>query len=153
MSKIDQFKGKYEFLSNFYPCVIEYEGIIYPSTEHAYQASKTLNVEFRRLISEMPTPGKAKKAGKIIEVREDWNKIKYKVMYEVCSKKFQIPELRQKLLDTGSSELVEGNWWHDNTWGVCGCEKCPGVGHNFLGRVLMVIRNDIILSNLFNNDH
>ena len=42
---INEFQGKYRFLSNFYPCDIVYEGIQYPSTEHAYQAAKTLDTE------------------------------------------------------------------------------------------------------------
>lgn len=146
MNKIDEFEGKYRFLSNFFPCVIEYEGITYPSTEHAYQAAKTLNQEHRQMIADMPTPGKAKKAGQIVEVREDWNEIKFWIMYDICKLKFIQPEFEEKLLSTGNVELIEGNYWHDNVWGVCTCSNCPGEGTNLLGKVLMRIRTEFIVA-------
>lgn len=146
---IDRFEKEYSFLSNFYPCVIEYEGITYPTTEHAYQAAKTLNQEHRQTISELPTPGKAKKAGKIVELREDWHDVKFQIMKDICKLKFVQPEFRQKLLDTGDAYLIEGNWWHDNTWGICSCSKCGYDGLNLLGKVLMQIRVDIIMTEMF----
>lgn len=149
---IDSFSGKYHFLSNFHPIRIEWEGIEYPSAEHAYQAGKTLEQEFRVKISTLATPRLAKKAGKIVPLRPDWEPVKYKVMYQVCSIKFKDPELRQKLLDTSPHDLIEGNTWHDNIWGVCTCRKCPGKGQNLLGRVLMEIRNDIKLTNLLHEN-
>lgn len=148
MNVIDKFDGKYHFLSNFYPCTIEYEGIVYPSTEHAYQAAKTTNPDLRQMIADIESPGKAKRRGWNLPLREDWDQVKFKVMYEINSYKFQDPDLRQKLRDTGKAELVEGNNWHDNFWGVCACKRCSGKGQNFLGRVLMEVRNDIRLTDL-----
>lgn len=148
---IDSFSGKYHFLSNFYPCTIVYEGITYPSTEHAYQAAKTLETETRGYIATLKTPGLAKKAGRLVNMRQDWESAKYKVMYEVCSIKFQDSELRKKLVDTAPCDLIEWNTWHDNTWGICRCKKCPGKGQNLLGRVLMEIRGDIKLCNFLRN--
>lgn len=145
---IGKFEGKYKFLSNFYPCKIIYEGIEYPSTEHAYQAAKTLNREHRQMIAELPTPGKAKKAGRVVDIREDWNDVKFQVMYDICKLKFIQPEFKQRLLETGDAYLIEGNWWHDNTWGICGCKKCPGTGLNLLGKVLMQIRADIKMTQI-----
>ena len=45
--KISSFKGKYEFLSNFYGCMVEFEGISFPSAEHAFQAAKVLGAGSR----------------------------------------------------------------------------------------------------------
>lgn len=144
---IDKFDGIYRFLSNYSPCVIEYEGIIYPTTEHAYQAAKTLNLEQREFISDLNGANLAKKVGQMVDMRPDWHEIKYQVMYDILWIKFNQPDLKEKLLKTGDSELVEGNWWHDNIWGVCSCGKCPphkaGPGQNHLGKTLMLIRENL----------
>lgn len=133
---IDNFWGQHRFLSNFYPCVINYEGIIYPSTEHAYQAAKVLDTSTRYDISLMSTPGQAKKAGRIVKLREDWEHIKVSVMNTILCQKFQDDQLAQKLVETYPHELVEGNTWGDRFWGVCN-----GEGQNMLGVLLMQIRN------------
>lgn len=147
MNKIDKFEGKYHFLSNFFPCVVEYEGITYPSTEHAYQAAKTLTLELRQLIADLPTPGASKKAGKIVELREDWNVVKYSIMEEILWLKFEQEEFKKKLLETRGYDLVEGNWWHDNIWGDCSCFKCRDtLGSNWLGKILMEIRLTIMVN-------
>jgi ribA/ribD-fused uncharacterized protein len=135
---IDKFEDEYRFLSNFWKCTIEYEGITYPSTEHAYQAQKTLDPETRIKIAQAKTEAQAKRMGKTIKVREDWNDIKLKVMEDLLRIKFKIPELRQLLIDTGTQELVEGNWWKDYYWGVCN-----GKGKNYLGKLLMKLRKEI----------
>ena len=133
-----EFRGKYRFLSNFYPCSIVYEGIEYPTTEHAYQAAKTLDTERRYHISQLETPGQAKRAGKNVKLRDDWEEVKIQVMYEICKLKFTKPNFAQKLLATGNQELVEGNTWNDTFWG-----RCKGRGQNNLGKILMIIRDEI----------
>lgn len=45
---IDSFRGQYRFLSNFFPALCNYEGIVYPTVEHGYQAAKTLNLDIRK---------------------------------------------------------------------------------------------------------
>lgn len=136
--KIDSFFGEYRFLSNFYPGEIEFEGIKYPTVEHAYQASKTLDENIRKCVASLPTPMDAKKSGsRSIELRSDWERVKFDIMKECVSKKFNIPELKEMLLNTGSAELIEGNTWGDKIWGVC-----EGQGQNLLGKILMEIRND-----------
>jgi len=47
MFTINTFRGKYRFLSNFYYAEVNYEGIRYPTVEHAYQAAKTLSTDIR----------------------------------------------------------------------------------------------------------
>lgn len=122
---INNFTKEYFFLSNFYNCYLTYEGIIYCSTEAAFQASKTLDVAERELIARM-SPSDAKRAGRKLTLRSDWESVKDKVMYEVCLAKFTQNDslrLKERLLATGDEELVEGNTWHDNCWGDCDCEK------------------------------
>jgi predicted NAD-dependent protein-ADP-ribosyltransferase YbiA (DUF1768 family) len=52
------------------------------------------------------------------------------------------PDLRQKLITTKGKTLIEGNFWHDNTWGDCYCENCKDTkGKNLLGRSLMALRD------------
>src|SRR6185369_8674281 len=46
-TKILEFQGDNRFLSNFFPAEVIYEGITYPTAEHAYQAAKTLDPEQR----------------------------------------------------------------------------------------------------------
>jgi len=58
-------------------------------------------------------------------------------MADIVYQKFlQNPELRDKLLATNDAYLVEGNNWKDTYWGICN-----GVGENWLGRILMIVRH------------
>jgi predicted NAD-dependent protein-ADP-ribosyltransferase YbiA (DUF1768 family) len=57
-----------------------YENITYPTAEHAYQASKTLDVEQRRKIAALATPAEAKAAGRALKLRDDWETAKFVVM-------------------------------------------------------------------------
>lgn len=141
---INSFEGKYEFLSNFALSPIEYEGIIYPTNEHFFQAMKTLNPEERKAIAGADTPGKAKRLGRKCHLRTDWEQVKEQVMLRGLRIKFSNPELREKLLATGSHELIEGTTWHDNEWGNCTCWKCRNKpGRNKLGKLLMQVREEV----------
>lgn len=140
------FKDEYEIFSNFYLVEIEFEGIIYPSTEHAYAASKSKDKMFRYKVSKEPSPGKAKKMGRYVKLRDDWEIVKFSIMEQLVRKKFNIPELKEILLSTGNLYIEEGNYWHDNTWGNCHCKKCINIeGKNHLGRILMKVRNEFQL--------
>lgn len=138
MSKIDSFSGQYRFLSNFYPADVKYEGEQYSSVEHAYQAAKTLDLSHRIIIRDCGRPGVAKKLGKHIVLRDDWNEIKLSVMGQLLWQKFHIDPLRQLLIDTDPFELIEGNHWGDVYWGIC-----RGIGENNLGKLLMEIRKEL----------
>jgi ribA/ribD-fused uncharacterized protein len=133
---INSFKGDHDFLSNFYPSPVRLGDITYPTVEHAFQAAKTLDVEMRERIAALETPGRAKRAGRKVELRGDWEDIKVQVMHRLVERKFQDPELARMLIGTGDAQLVEGNWWHDHFWGVC-----DGHGQNWLGRILMDVRS------------
>ena len=126
--------------SNFFPCVIAYGGLEYPSVEAAYQACKTTDISKRKEFTRM-TAGKAKREGKKLSIRPDWKEIKDCVMFDLLIIKFSQPALLTQLIATGDEELVEGNCWHDNYWGDCSCQNCASiVGRNTLGKLLMRVR-------------
>ena len=139
--EIDRFSGRYRFLSNFWRCVVAYDGLAYPSSEHAFQAAKTTNRVQRVAIQTIPSPGQAKKFGRGMSLRVDWESIKLDVMQTVVSDKFsRNSELKERLLETGDRKLIEGNTWNDTYWGVCN-----GVGENHLGTILMQVREAVRL--------
>ena len=144
MKMIDKFDGEFAFLSNFYESPVSDGFTTFPTVEHYFQAAKAVWVKDYDDIQYAKTPGEAKRIGRRITIRGDWESIKLDVMETALRKKFAIPELREQLLATGDTELVEGNHWHDNFWGDCGCEKCKHThGQNNLGKLLMKIRADI----------
>ena len=139
---IDRFVGPQRFLSNFFESKVWHDGVVYPTVEHAFQAAKTLDFEERRRISRLDSAGKAKRAGRNVELRSDWNRVKEAIMFELVLQKFTFwPELKHKLLSTGELPIQEGNTWHDNFWGNCTCVKCRDIpGRNRLGHILMYVR-------------
>ena len=112
MNVINSFDGEYDFLSNFYECPILWKGNLYRNSESIYQSYKTLdNVPFDFTKT---TGSQAKKISKKLNVRPDWNKIKFDLMYEICQEKFnQNTDIAQKLMNTGDAILIEGNYWGD----------------------------------------
>jgi len=155
---IFEFEGTNRFLSNFGDGAVEMYGIIFPTVEHAFAAAKldpnggvhprtTVLKEMRR-IANIPTPGKAKGAGRRRSwngkpfLRPDWENVKLDLILELVRRKFQDPSLARKLLATGDVLLVEGNTWDDTTWGMI---EEGGVfrGTNWLGEILMQIRADL----------
>lgn len=138
------FEGDFEFLSNFFPSPIVHEGITYPTNEHFFQAMKTLDPLERKSVANAATPGRAKRLGRKIALRSDWEAIKSDVMLQGLRLKFANPVLAEKLLATGNKILVEGTTWHDNEWGDCSCDKCKHIpGQNKLGKLLMQVREEL----------
>lgn len=138
-TRVAEFQGEYRFLSNFWPAEVHYDGQVYPTSEHAYQSAKTLDRAERNRIAALPSPGDAKRAGSALPKRPDWDNHKLAVMDAVVRDKFtRNPDLRAKLLATGRAELIEGNTWNDQFWGVCN-----GKGENHLGKILMKIRAEL----------
>jgi len=121
------------------PAVVEFEGITYPHVEGAYQSAKTLDMNERRRIAAIADPAEAKRAGRALKYRDDWEAVKFDVMETCVRYKFtHHPELRAKLLATGNAVLEEGNNWDDRIWGVV-----DGVGENRLGKILMKVRDEL----------
>lgn len=140
MQTINEFKGQYRFLSNFYMLPVEFEGVIYRSSEHAYMAAKTTDPDGRAYIASMPTPADAKREGRRIKLRDGWDAMKYDVMLTILRSKFSSSAMQYKLLLTGDAELIEGNWWGDKIWGVC---LKTNQGQNLLGKALMQVRKEL----------
>jgi ribA/ribD-fused uncharacterized protein len=153
---IMQFNGVYRFLSNFWMVPVRYANLTYSSVEQAYQAAKTLDpVQRARLIS-ATSPMEAKRIGSdpaLTTVRKDWDKLKFQIMEGLLRQKFYKGGNCGNLLAyTNDRQLVEGNYWHDNIWGVCLCRTRLTCGFddqkpiprsmNNLGRLLMLIRDD-----------
>lgn len=135
---ISSFSGKYRFLSNFWAVPITYEGRVYRSVEHAYQAAKTIDPEVKDKIVIAFLPAQAKRLGRKAILRPGWETKKLAIMEELLRLKFQHPGLREALLATEGEELIEGNTWGDCFWGACGKE-----GHNHLGNLLMKVRDSL----------
>jgi ribA/ribD-fused uncharacterized protein len=142
---IRSFRGKYRWLSNFEAALVVLDGVEYVSTEHAYQAAKSLDHEVRKQFRDL-TCREARNLGQTIEYRPDWEDVKLSIMEDLNRQKFtRHKALRWKLLATGDAELVEGNTWHDNFWGDCQCTNCVLVPdhRNELGKLLMRIRAEL----------
>jgi ribA/ribD-fused uncharacterized protein len=136
MRTINGFRGEYFFLSNFYEARVEYCGFVFQNNEAAFQAAKCPERmhEFVKL-----NPSDAKRLGRRVNLRHDWEQVKDQVMYDVCKAKFlQNSHLRDLLIATKGCILVEDNTWGDRVWGVC-----RGVGENRLGKILMRIREEL----------
>lgn len=147
MNDIPFFQGKYRWLSNFWPCTILLDGEPYSTVEHAYQAAKTEIIIERIRIRMVSSPGLAKKLGRKVTISFDWDKRKLDVMRFLLIQKFEDKELRDKLIETGDTILIEGNYWGDKYWGVCNYE-----GENNLGKLLMEIRSNIMKEEENKND-
>ena len=135
------FCGKWRFLSNFWEGEqgIMEDHELFPTAEHLYQFHKAINDLDRMRIVAARTPGTAKRIGRCMNIRTDWDYIKQSVMLDVVRAKFfQDPALANLLLETGDRELIEENSWGDTFWGTTN-----GVGENNLGKILMLVRNEI----------
>lgn len=134
------FFGSFRFLSNFHFVKVELDGLIYPTTEHAYQAAKSGDPQVRALFAHgIDTPQEARRLGQQITLHPEWHaRIKYEVMLDLTRKKYAKDPLKSMLLDTGELYLEETNHWGDVYWGVCG-----GKGENNLGKILMLVRDEL----------
>ena len=136
MQVINEFRGEYAFLSNFYEVPVEYKGLTYKNNEAAFQAQKESSraLEFINL-----PPNHAKSLGRKVAMRSDWDQVKVSIMHEIVLAKFmQNMALQSKLLATGNAKLIEGNNWNDYFWGVCN-----GKGRNELGKILEKVRSQL----------
>ena len=141
---IDSFTGEYRWLSNFSEHPFTVDGVVYLTAEHFYQSRKTINEMERFAVIEQPTPGRAKREGKKVTLRTDWDIVRNQVMRNAVFHKFEAhPDLQQKLIDPKATELIEGNTGGDTYWGIC-----DGVGENQLGHTLMLLRTNYIVKAL-----
>jgi ribA/ribD-fused uncharacterized protein len=152
---------RYGEFSNFYPSSITIDNVLYPTVEHYYQVQKFNDQEYREIIRQASTPYKAKILAsqrivggydwrtvlnttiktylqKGVKIREDWEKVKEKIMLKGLEIKFQHPRLKKMLLKTKDAKLIE-NSPTDYYWGV----GASGTGKNRLGILLMQVRESL----------
>lgn len=137
---ITSFRGEYAFLSNMHSVPVEWDGRTYQNSEAAFQSAKTLESEERNAFCSLNGVS-AKRQGKKVLLRRDWEDVKGGIMEEVVRAKFtHNPELAKKLVATGDAQLMEGNNWHDTYWGV---DSRTLEGENHLGVILMKVRAEL----------
>ena len=146
------FFGEYRWLSNFWSSPISivdpgdpgthlYNGIVFPTVEHAYQACKSHDPQDWKDISECVSPGASKRLGRTFILRPDWDDVKVAIMRRLIWEKFtQHSDLKEKLIQTRNQELIEENTWGDTFWG----KNPKGYGINKLGQILMDTRARLI---------
>lgn len=136
--------GIYSEFATSSPHPILYDGALYPTAEHLFQALKFVDgrpdiAEYIRTSS--PRPSQAHSLGKAYQafVREDWHIVQIAKMNEIITLKFsQHPELVKLLLGTGDAELVENS--NDAFWGIGPDKK----GRNEYGKALMRLRSKLV---------
>jgi ribA/ribD-fused uncharacterized protein len=139
LKQITRFIGEHAFMANFHLSTLYVDGKPYPSVEHAYQASKAASEETKEMIRRAKTPMEAKKLGRALLLPEGWEEGKVDLMRRLVRSKFENPLLREMLRMTGDAELIQDNKWNDRFWGVY-----KGEGQNWLGKILMEIRQEIL---------
>lgn len=164
---ITAFREEHAFLGSFYPSPVRpvehywrlyrpvrdpltgerVDLLTYPTAEHAFHAGKALTDDDRVRVRDAPTPGAAKRLGRQLVLRPNWEVVKAEVMYHVVRTKFAPGTyLAELLLATRDAWLVEGNWWHDQYWGDCHCNTrraCHRPGVNMLGQILTHVRTEL----------
>lgn len=141
MIKFYRLKDPHGYMGNFYKARHFIYGKWWNTTEASYQAQKT-NVESEVLaIQQAEKPMQARNLGQKVSLRENWDMIKDRIMYDCVLAKFlQHSDLRKQLMETGDEELVEDTKsTNDMYWG-CGTD---GTGRNELGKILMRIRQEL----------
>lgn len=142
MAKIIKFykvKDCYGYMSNFYKHNLFIFNKNYISVEHAYQAQKTFDFDEQELIRLAKTPREARDLGQKVKLRDNWDDLRYDIMWQCVFAKFdQNQDLREKLLSTEYEDLVEDSPV-DYYFG-CGAD---GSGKNMLGIILMDVRQKL----------
>lgn len=141
---IRHFADRYRWLSNFAEVTVVFDGLIFPSVEHAYVSAKCDDPKFKMECSQGNfTAGQIKRKGRKVALTPRWNeKMKIYVMTHLLIQKFHKEPYRTYLINTGEQHIQEGNTWGDTFWGV---ELHSGNGCNHLGKIIMEIRNELIM--------
>lgn len=135
----------YGAFSNLYRRNIEFEGEVFATSEHAYQAGKARKPAVRKWLMEAPSPALLAMAAHGLyywDVAPGWSKTKFERMRAVLRAKFtQHEDLRELLLSTGHARLVEAASVDNEVnrlWG-----EVNGSGRNILGVLLMELRSQL----------
>ena len=156
----------YPQFSNYFVHDITIDGVVYKSSEHAFQCKKFLykgasktSRDYAEVIRNIKTPNMSrilasqKKMGgyawtkplnvlideyKSAKIDPNWDENRVDVMYNILRHKFQDPKLREILLSTGDKEIVE-HTSRDKFWADGG----DGSGKNMLGKLLVKVREEL----------
>lgn len=142
------FFGNLRPLSNFHlkpvELIIDLTLYTFGSNEAGFQASK--DPSKAHLFVDLG-PREARTLGttrSIIHPQPNWAVERVNVMRTLTEQKYLDGPERQLLLSTDDKPLVEYNWWHDNFWGDCRCDRCESLfGVNMLGKLLTAHRSKI----------
>lgn len=140
------FKAENSFLSNFYIASFHFKifGSDFVSSEAAYMHEKCDDPEWKRFcIDSKNTPAQIKIKSQTVKLIPGWDHVRINIMYQVLKAKFEIPYLKEKLVNTGNQNLQEGNYHGDKFWGI-DLKQNPNIGENYLGRLLMKVRDELI---------
>lgn len=135
MEKIERFVGENSFLSNFYPCKVKIDDMVFGNAEAAFQSRRTTSEQQRRFFQNM-LPSEARRSGAKLTQRPDWDTVKVEEMRTVLRAKFADPDLKAKLLATNNATII--NTDDDTFWGVH-----DDKGENQLGKLLTAIRDEL----------
>lgn len=147
MIGVREFFGEHRFLSNFWHTPVTFEGVLYKTVEHAYQAAKLADPADRVAIQMTDSPALAKKLVKTMGAR--WTRLtgedRIRVMDGLLRQKFAPGTEEARLLAALTGPIQEGNRWGDIFWGV---DLRTGHGQNHMGKLLMAIRDELQVASL-----
>ena len=138
------FRGKKDWMSNFYPCTVTIGGKSYKDSETPYHITKSVLLDMAEVGDEIENAKSAshakeianEKLNPVAEGSDLWNDLKVDVMHEILEAKLDSnPQMKTWLLQTGKRYLVEDVF--EDFWGV-GKEGKGGL--NMLGKLWMRIR-------------
>lgn len=140
--------------SNFYPASYNLYDIVFPTSEHGFMWEKAYrygNYQDAQKILNAKTPMAAKKIGRRTNIDvEDWKNHRYEIMKKHVEQKFaQNDDIADRLVETQGQEIMEASPW-DNVWGIGISQKqywsgTPPRGQNLLGKILMELRDEMIV--------
>ena len=135
----------YGAMSNLFRRPIKFEGEVFATSEHAYQAGKARKPEVKKWLMNAPSPALLAMAAHGLyywDVAPGWSRNKFDRMRQVLRAKFtQHGDLRALLLSTGDARLIETATVDNEVnrlWG-----EVNGEGRNMLGVLLMDLRDQL----------
>ena len=136
----------YGAFSNLHRRSMVFEGEVFATSEHAYQAGKPRKPAVKKWLMEAPSPALLAMAAHGLyywDIAPGWSKNKFDRMRAVLYEKFtQHDDLQELLLSTGKSRLVESATVDNEVnrlWG-----EVNGSGKNMLGELLMELRSRLL---------
>ncbi len=136
--KILFYGGGWNCFSNFSAHQVEYDGTLWPTSEHAFQAAKTLNEDEKNKIKLARSPQEALLLGRSVMLRSDWESVKVDILESILRAKYtQHLAIQEKLFQSQGKELIEASPV-DSFWGI----GPGGTGENMCGKLWMKIREE-----------